>query len=129
MDEFPAYVVRDNPAGPLGGVEMLSGMDAWPGAAGPAVTIDVEWSSLNYKDALVCRGHKGIAPRLPHVPGIDCAGTVSESSAEGFARGDAVLVTGYELGAPAWGGLSARVRVPAAWVVKRPARLDARRRL
>jgi acrylyl-CoA reductase (NADPH) len=126
MDEFPAYVVRDTPAGPAGGVELMASVEGWPGGEGPSVTIDVEWSSLNYKDALACRGHKGIAPRLPHVPGIDCAGAVRETNANGFAVGDPVLVTGYDLGAPAWGGLSARVRVPAAWVVGRPTGLDSR---
>ncbi|MGL4513391.1 MAG: YhdH/YhfP family quinone oxidoreductase [Lacipirellulaceae bacterium] len=126
MTEFPAYVVRARPDGPRGAVERMTSVQDWPGGDGPAVTIDVEWSSLNYKDALACRGHKGVAPRLPHVPGIDCAGSVCESSCEDFAVGDAVLVTGYELGAPQWGGLSARVRVPADWVVKRPTELDAR---
>ena len=57
---------------------------------------------------------------LPHVPGIDCAGTVSTSASPQFQSGDPVLVTGYDLGSAAWGGYSARVRVPADWVVPLP---------
>ena len=84
------------------------------------VLIEVKRSSLNYKDALACRAHPGVVRTLPHVPGIDCAGHVLESSSPDFQRGDAVLVTGYDLGTTHWGGYSAYVRVPADWVVPLP---------
>jgi acrylyl-CoA reductase (NADPH) len=90
------------------------------------VLIRVEWSSLNYKDALAAEGHPGVARQLPHVPGIDAAGRVVESSSPEFSPGQAVLVTGYELGAGIWGGWSQQIRVPAGWVVPRPAELPAR---
>lgn len=84
------------------------------------VLIEVSHSSMNYKDALACQGHPGVVSQLPHVPGIDCAGVVRESSTDGVAAGDQVLVTGYGLGSEAWGGFSAMVRVPADWVVSLP---------
>jgi putative YhdH/YhfP family quinone oxidoreductase len=90
------------------------------------VLIEVAYSSLNYKDALACQGHAGVVRNFPHVPGVDCAGEVVESAAPAFHPGDAVLVTGYELGAGQWGGFAAYVRVPADWVVPLPAGLSVR---
>ena len=92
-----------------------------------AVTLDVTFSSLNYKDAMVIAGHPGLVRSYPHVPGIDLAGTVSSSEDPGFGPGDEVLVTGCWLGERQWGGLATRARVPASWVVRRPSGLDARR--
>lgn len=114
---FPAFVVRDHPEGePTGGLEWLGNDDLPAGE----VLIEVEFSSLNYKDTLASRGHRGVVGRLPHVPGIDCAGRVLESNSGEFAAGDPVLVTGYGLGSDAWGGYSGRVRVPSEWVVRLP---------
>jgi putative YhdH/YhfP family quinone oxidoreductase len=90
------------------------------------VLIRVAYSSLNYKDALGATGHPGVVRRFPHVPGIDAAGTVLESRAPEFSAGDNVLVTGFQLGAPAWGGFSELIRVPAAWVVPLPPGLSPR---
>ena len=88
------------------------------------VLIRVVYSSMNYKDALAAQGHPGVAAKLPHVPGIDAAGVVEESSHAGIAAGDAVLVTGYELGSGRWGGWSEYVRVPGEWVVPLPKTLS-----
>lgn len=90
------------------------------------VLIRVSWSSLNYKDALSAGGHPGVAGPLPHVPGIDAVGEVESSTDDRYQPGDAVLVTGYELGAPAWGGWSEFIRVPADWVVRLPEQLSPR---
>ncbi len=84
------------------------------------VLVRVAYSSLNYKDALAAQGHPGVARKLPHVPGIDAAGAVAESSDSRFKPGDSVVVTGYELGAGQWGGWSEYVRVPADWIVPLP---------
>ena len=84
------------------------------------VLIRVKYSSLNYKDALAIEGHPGVAGSFPHVPGIDCAGVVEQSSVDAFVPGDEVVVTGYGLGAGRWGGYAAYVRVPATWVVSLP---------
>jgi acrylyl-CoA reductase (NADPH) len=90
------------------------------------VLIHVEWSSLNYKDALAATGHPGVSKTFPHVPGIDAAGTVIESTAERFRPGDKVLVTGFDFGAGRWGGYAEFARVPADWIVPLPAGLTPR---
>ena len=84
------------------------------------VTIRVEYSSANYKDALAATGHRGVIRQLPHVPGIDAAGTVVASSAESHRAGEQVLVTGFDLGAGRWGGWAEYIRVPADWVLPLP---------
>lgn len=90
------------------------------------VLIRVAYSSLNYKDALSATGHPGVTRKFPHVPGIDAAGAVVESRSSDWKRGDEVLVTGYDLGQNTWGGFAELIRVPAAWVVRRPHGLSAR---
>jgi acrylyl-CoA reductase (NADPH) len=84
------------------------------------VLIRVQLSSLNYKDALAATGRPGVARRFPHVPGIDAAGEVAESSVAEFRPGQKVLVTGFELGAGRWGGWAEFIRVPADWVIPLP---------
>jgi acrylyl-CoA reductase (NADPH) len=84
------------------------------------VTLRVEYSSLNYKDALAATAHPGVVRKLPHVPGIDAAGEVLESSDPRFKCGDKVLATSYEIGAERWGGWSQLLRVPADWVLPLP---------
>ena len=91
------------------------------------VTIAVQWSSLNYKDALAATGHPGVARSFPHVPGIDAAGEIVASDSPSLPVGLQVLVTGYELGAGQWGGWSETIRVPADWVIPLPDQLDAHR--
>ncbi len=90
------------------------------------VTIEVAYSSLNYKDALAYQGHRGVVKKLPHIPGIDAAGTVIDSSSEHYRSGDQVLVTGYDLGQGHWGGWSELIRVPADWIVPLPNSLTPR---
>jgi len=87
------------------------------------VLVRVHYSSLNYKDALAAQAHPGVVRKLPHVPGIDAAGGVVESSTPQFQKEQEVIVTGYELGAGQWGGWAEYVRVPAGWVVPLPAGL------
>jgi acrylyl-CoA reductase (NADPH) len=119
----PAYVVRKDAGERVAcGVEPITYDMLPPGD----VLIEVVYSSLNYKDALATQGHPGVVRAFPHVPGIDCAGTVLESSSPAYCPGDEVLVTGYELGAGQWGGYAALVRVPADWVVPLPAGLTMR---
>ncbi|MEN0111872.1 MAG: YhdH/YhfP family quinone oxidoreductase [Planctomycetota bacterium] len=125
MDRFACWMVRRDGDAVRGGVEWLADADL-PLVDGPSVTIDVAFSSFNYKDALACGGHPGVAPKLPHVPGIDCAGTVAASDNPRYGVGEAVLVTGYDLGGRHWGGFSGRVRVPADWVVPTPGGLTPR---
>jgi acrylyl-CoA reductase (NADPH) len=88
------------------------------------VLIRVNYSSLNYKDALSAIGNKGVTRSYPHTPGIDAAGTVADSRVDAFKTGDPVLVTGYDLGMNTSGGFGQYVRVPAEWVVPLPGGLS-----
>ena len=115
-------VERDASGKASGGVAERDPSELPPGE----VTIAVEYSSLNYKDALAATGHPGVVRNFPHVPGIDAAGKVVASSSARFAPGQSVLVTGYQLGAERWGGWSERVRVPAEWLVPLPNALTAK---
>lgn len=85
-----------------------------------AVTIRVAYSSVNYKDALAATGAGKIVRRFPCIGGIDLAGIVTESSDPGFAKGDAVLATGYDIGVAHHGGYAQLARLPAEWLVKLP---------
>lgn len=90
------------------------------------VLIRVHFSSLNYKDALAAEAHPGVVRTLPHVPGIDAAGSVESDASGTYRAGEEVLVTSYGLGAEQWGGWSDLIRVPAQWVVPRPQGLTLR---
>lgn len=88
------------------------------------ITIQVKYSSLNYKDALSASGNKGITRKYPHIPGIDAAGIVVESNNTKFKIGDEVIVTGKDLGMNTFGGFAEFTSVPAEWVVAKPANLS-----
>jgi len=90
------------------------------------VTLRVAYSGLNYKDALSASGNRGVTRSYPHTPGIDAAGTVLTSRDPGFAPGDRVLCTGYDLGMDTDGGFGEIVRVPGDWLVPLPEGLDER---
>jgi acrylyl-CoA reductase (NADPH) len=85
-----------------------------------SVSLDVAYSSLNYKDALALTGSAPIARSFPMVPGIDLAGVVSASDHPGHATGDPVIVTGCGLGERHWGGLAQRARLDGDWLVPLP---------
>ena len=88
------------------------------------VTVDVAYSSLNYKDGLVLNGLGGLVKSYPHVPGIDYAGTVSYSTHPEFTRGDRVIGTGFRVGEVRWGGYAQRVSVSGDWLVSLPQNLS-----
>ncbi len=88
------------------------------------VLVQVHFSSLNYKDALSATGHKGVTKQYPHIPGIDAAGIVKESSDNRFEKGDKVIVTSYDLGQNTPGGFGQYIRVPGDWVVPLPVGLS-----
>ncbi len=88
------------------------------------VLIKVQYSSLNYKDALSASGNKGVTRNYPHTPGIDAAGFVISSESESFKANDKVIVTSYDLGMNTAGGFGQFIRVPAAWVIPLPENLS-----
>lgn len=91
------------------------------------VTVDVHWSSLNYKDALAITGKGKIIRNFPMIPGIDFAGTVRTSEDPRFHAGQEVLLTGWGVGENHWGGLAEQARVKGDWLVAMPQGLDARK--
>ncbi|MEI9482786.1 MDR family oxidoreductase [Enterobacter cancerogenus] len=91
------------------------------------VTVDIDWSSLNYKDALAITGKGKIIRNFPMVPGIDFAGHVHASEDPRFHAGQQVLLTGWGVGENHWGGLASQARVKGDWLVPMPAGLDGRK--
>lgn len=84
------------------------------------ILIKVRYSSLNYKDALCAKGHRGITRKYPQIPGIDAVGTIVEDTSGTFSVDEVVLVTSYDLGMNTPGGFGEYIRVPAAWVHRLP---------
>ncbi|MCE0762335.1 acryloyl-CoA reductase [Pseudonocardia kujensis] len=91
------------------------------------VEVDVFYSDLNFKDGKVMEAGSSIPQHLPIVPGIDFVGTVTRSSSPLFAVGDEVVANGFGLGTDRDGGLTQRTRVPGAFLLALPSRLDQRR--
>ncbi len=90
------------------------------------VLVDVEFSTLNYKDSLALTGASPVVRSFPMVPGVDLAGVVAMSTDLGTAVGSAVMVNGHGLGEIHWGGYAERARLPADWAIPIPEGLDAR---
>ncbi|WP_319457076.1 MULTISPECIES: acryloyl-CoA reductase [unclassified Mycobacterium] len=82
------------------------------------VRIAVEYSGINYKDALVVTPKGGVARSYPLIPGIDVAGTVTASAVEDFVVGDRVVAHGYDIGTSRHGGYADTARYPADYLVK-----------
>ena len=90
------------------------------------VTVRIEWSTLNYKDGLAITGKSPVVRRFPMVPGIDFAGTVTESSHPAWKVGDHVVLNGWGVGETHWGGLAQMARVRGDWLVRLPEAFSAR---
>src|SRR5215217_8743604 len=82
------------------------------------VQIAVEYSGVNYKDALAITPKGGVARSYPLIPGVDVAGTVTASAAADFAVGDRVVAHGYDIGTGRHGGYADTARYPADYLVK-----------
>ncbi len=119
---FPAYVAERD------GDDVRRGVQDFAAADLPAgeVLVAVEWSSVNYKDALATIPDGKVARISPLIPGIDLAGIVVSSDDPAIRPGDAVIAHGYDLGVGRHGGFAAYERVPAEWVVPLPAGLTTR---
>ena len=90
------------------------------------VSIDVEYSTLNYKDGLAITGKSPVVRKFPMVPGIDLAGVVTESSHADWKKGDRVVLNGWGVGETHWGGLAQRARLNGDWLVPLPDNFTAR---
>jgi acrylyl-CoA reductase (NADPH) len=93
---------------------------------GGDVLVAVEWSGLNYKDALCLSGLGNLVKAYPHVAGIDLAGRVVESADPRYRAGQAVVLTGWRVGELHWGGYAERARVRGDWLVPLPQGLSSR---
>lgn len=89
------------------------------------VTIDVAYSTLNYKDGLAITGKGPVVRSFPMVPGIDLVGTVTESASAKFKAGDQVLLNGWGVGEKHWGGLAQKARLSSEWLIQLPAQFTA----
>jgi acrylyl-CoA reductase (NADPH) len=89
------------------------------------VTVDVFYSSVNFKDALALTGRPGIITASSLTPGIDLVGTVATSDSPDWAPGDRVIVNGWGMGEKFHGGLSERARVRSEWLVALPTGISA----
>jgi acrylyl-CoA reductase (NADPH) len=84
------------------------------------VLVDIEYSTLNYKDGLAITGRSPVVRRFPMVPGIDFAGTVAASTHPDYAAGDRVVLNGWGVGEGHWGGLAQKARVDGDWLIPLP---------
>ncbi len=119
---FPAYLLSKSGEVIRPAVVELGEDDLPPGE----VLVRVEWSVINFKDAMVTRPGNRVARSFPLIPGVELAGVVEESSSPDFTIGQRVLVQGYDLGVAHHGGFAAYARVPADWVVPLPDSLSCR---
>jgi acrylyl-CoA reductase (NADPH) len=93
------------------------------------VRVQVQYSTLNYKDGLAITGKGPVVRSFPMVPGIDFAGEVLESTSPEFKVGDAVLLNGWGVGEGHWGGLAQQARVKADWLIPLPKGFTAKQAL
>ena len=113
---FNALVLRETDGKTSAAVEQLSTDDLPQGE----VLVRVQYSSINYKDAMAVTGTGKIIRKFPMVPGIDLAGTVVESADSQFKPGDPVVLTGWSVGERFWGGYSQMQRLKAEWLLPLP---------
>ena len=81
------------------------------------VTVAVEYSTVNYKDAMALSGRSPVIRQFPLIPGIDFAGVVEASTYPGLVAGDRVLATGWGLSQTHHGGFAQKARVTGDWLV------------
>lgn len=91
-----------------------------------AVTISVEYSTINYKDGLAISGRPGIVRKWPMVPGIDLTGTVLETNSAAWQPGDKITLNGWDVGESHWGGLAQRAKARPGWLTRLPDAFDTR---
>ena len=117
-DTFTAIVIEDAAGKARAAIKQLTLADL----PDHEVLVEVEFSTLNYKDGLALSGNRNkVARKLPMVAGIDLAGTVVESRSPAWRAGDKVVVNGFGLSETQWGGYSRYARVKPEWLVRIPA--------
>ena len=89
------------------------------------VLVKVDYSSLNFKDAMILNDGGRIVRKFPFVPGIDFSGTVVESEDSKFVKDDKVILTGFRVGEAFFGGFAKFAKVDSNFLVKIPKDLDS----
>ena len=90
------------------------------------VLVKVDYSGLNYKDALILKNGARLVKEFPHIPGIDFSGTVEESQNDKFKPGDEIILTGWRVGEIFYGGYSQYAKVNGDFLVKKPKELTSK---
>ncbi|MAR71176.1 MULTISPECIES: MDR family oxidoreductase [unclassified Halomonas] len=90
------------------------------------VTVNVDYSTLNYKDGLAITGKGPVVKSFPMVPGIDLAGVVEASQHQDFQPGDRVVLNGWGVGEKHWGGLAQKARLNGDWLIPLPEAFSTR---
>ena len=90
------------------------------------VLVKVDYSGLNYKDALILKNGAKLVKEFPHIPGIDFSGTVEESQSDKFKPGDKIILTGWRVGEIFYGGYSQYAKVNSDFLIKKPERLTSK---
>ena len=120
---FRALLLEEKDGKVSGAVTALDDAKLPPGD----VTVAVEYTTLNYKDGLILTNKARLVRQFPHVPGIDFAGAVTESSNSAFKPGDKVVLNGWGVGERHWGGMAEKARVKGEWLVKLPTAISTKR--
>lgn len=113
---FRAYLLEEHEGKVRGGVTELAESRLPEGE----VTVEVAYSTLNYKDGMILNGLGRLVRHYPHVPGVDYSGRVESSSDPRWRPGDAVVLTGWRVGEQHWGGYAEKARTQGEWLVPLP---------
>ena len=122
---FSALLIEKGDAGQTVGVADLDEAQL-PAGPDDTVSVDVEYSTLNYKDGLAITGKSPVVRSFPMIPGIDLAGVVTQSSHADWNTGDRVVLNGWGAGETHWGGLAQRARLNGDWLIPLPAAFTTR---
>jgi acrylyl-CoA reductase (NADPH) len=122
---FKALLIEKDDAGYRAGVKNIDDVQL-PEVPEGAVTVRVDYSTINYKDGLAITGKSPVVRKFPLVAGIDFAGVVEASHHAAFNPGDKVVLNGWGVGESHWGGLAQRARVKGDWLVALPEGLSTR---
>lgn len=120
---FNALVLNQEEKRTLAAIEQLEESQLPEGD----VLVQVDYSSLNYKDGLAITGKGKIIRNFPMVPGIDMAGKVISSDDNRYKEGDDVVLTGWGVGENHWGGMAEKAKLKADWLVPLPKALDSKK--
>lgn len=119
---FSAVLIEKGDAGQAVGVAEVDEAQLPEGD----VSVEVQYSTLNYKDGLAITGKSPVVRKFPMVPGIDLAGVVTESGHADWKKGDRVVLNGWGVGETHWGGLGQRARLNGDWLIPLPSAFTTR---